>query len=72
MRNRKPKAPAKAPLDRAVAKLGSKTALAAALKITRAAVCQWKHVPSERVGAVSKLTGIPPHELRPDLFSVPA
>jgi DNA-binding transcriptional regulator YdaS (Cro superfamily) len=72
MRNRKPKAPAKAPLDRAVEKLGSKTALAIALKISRAAVCQWDRVPSGRVGAVSKLTGIPPHELRPDLFSVPA
>ncbi|MCO5085119.1 MAG: helix-turn-helix domain-containing protein [Mesorhizobium sp.] len=29
----------------------------------------WKQVPAERVGEVSRATGIPPHDLRPDIFS---
>jgi DNA-binding transcriptional regulator YdaS (Cro superfamily) len=38
------------------------------LEITRGAVAQWDRVPAERIGAVSRITGIPPQILRPDLF----
>jgi DNA-binding transcriptional regulator YdaS (Cro superfamily) len=41
------------------------------LGITRAAVTMWRRVPAERVAAVERVTGIPPHELRPDLFPAP-
>lgn len=37
------------------------------LGITAIAVWKWRKVPFERVPAISRLTGIPPHELRPDL-----
>lgn len=39
------------------------------LEITRGAVAQWDRVPAERIGAVSRITGIPPQILRPDLFA---
>lgn len=42
--------------------------LAGALNITRGAVAQWDQVPAERLGAVSRITGIPISDLRPDLF----
>lgn len=29
-------------------------------------------VPARRVLAVSRLTGVPPHKLRPDIYPVPA
>lgn len=44
--------------------------LAAALLITPGALSQWRKVPAERVGEVSRATGIPPHELRPDIFGL--
>lgn len=37
------------------------------LGITRGAVAQWQRVPAAHVTKVSELTGIAPHELRPDL-----
>lgn len=42
--------------------------LARGLGITRGAVAQWRQIPANRVGQVSKLTGIPPCILRPDIF----
>jgi hypothetical protein len=50
---------------------GGVPALAARLGITPKAIYQWPYVPAERVGAVSKLTGLPAHALRPDLFDAP-
>lgn len=35
--------------------------------ITTAAVSQWRRVPERHVWAVSKVTGIPASELRPDI-----
>lgn len=43
--------------------------LARELGITRGAVAQWEKVPAERIGDVSRVTGIPLHTLRPDLFA---
>jgi DNA-binding transcriptional regulator YdaS (Cro superfamily) len=42
------------------------------LGITRGAVAMWPRIPAERVRRVSEITGIPRHELRPDLWDAPA
>lgn len=48
---------------------GGPSKLAEALgDLSSQAVSQWKRVPAERVIAVEKITGIPRHELRPDLY----
>ena len=43
--------------------------LAREIGITRGAVAQWGRVPAERLGDVSRVTGIPMESLRPDLFA---
>ena len=55
-------------LVRAVEAVGGYAALARALGKTRAGLWQWKRVPAERVLAVERVTGVPRHELRPDLY----
>lgn len=56
--------------------LGGPTKAAEALGISNpSVVLNWRareSIPAERVMAVSKLTGIPPHKLRPDIFTVAA
>ena len=42
--------------------------LAREIGITRGAVAQWDKVPAERIGDVSRVTGISFEVLRPDLF----
>lgn len=51
---------------------GLMTRLAAELGIERGAVAMWKQVPPARVPDVSRITGIPRHVLRPDLWEPPA
>ncbi len=51
---------------------GMVTALARACDISTAAVSQWRQVPAWHVDAVSRVTRIPPQDLRPDLFRKPA
>lgn len=50
---------------------GSRTKIAAALNITCGAVSQWRRIPGEAVLTVEQVTGIPHHELRPDLHLAP-
>lgn len=50
------------------AERGRLTKLATALKITPAAINQWKIIPADKLVAISRETGIPRHELRPDLY----
>lgn len=50
------------------AERGRVTKLAGMLGITHGAISQWERVPAERLGDVSRATGIPPEELRPDIF----
>lgn len=50
------------------AERGRRTALAKAIGITPAAIWQWQKVPAERIGDISRFTGIPLEELRPDIF----
>lgn len=55
-------------LDRVFAAVDNPAELARRLGITRHAVYQWRRVPIERVAEVSRITGIPRSELRPDIF----
>lgn len=50
---------------------GGITRLAAELCISSQAISQWKRVPAERVLDVERITGIPRHELRPDIYPAP-
>lgn len=45
--------------------------VASGLGVTHSAVSQWDRVPAERVVEVERITGIPRHELRPDLHLPP-
>ncbi len=47
---------------------GLRIKIARELGITHGAVSQWRRLPAERVLDVEKITGIPRHELRPDLY----
>jgi DNA-binding transcriptional regulator YdaS (Cro superfamily) len=42
--------------------------VASKLKITAGAVSQWDKIPSSRVLEVERITKIPRHRLRPDLY----
>jgi DNA-binding transcriptional regulator YdaS (Cro superfamily) len=48
--------------------------LANELGVKSPAICKWERgrVPAERVIDVEKLTGVPRHELRPDIYPVAA
>jgi len=61
---------------RAIALAGGAAAMSRALslsgpKITNQAVWQWNVVPISRAREVSALTGIPLHNLRPDVWDAP-
>lgn len=59
------------PLERAKAAVGGAVALGPLVGVTPQAVTQWKRVPPRRVLAVEKATGVPRHELRPDMYPPP-
>lgn len=44
------------------------TELAKSLNVTPSAVTNWEHIPARHLPRVEHLTGIPGHELRPDLY----
>lgn len=60
-------------LGRAKAAVKGNTGLARALagELTPQAISQWKQVPAERVLDVERATGVPRHELRPDIYPPP-
>lgn len=60
-------------LEEAKRAVKGNTGLSRALadKITPQAVAQWKQVPAERVLDVERVTGVPRHRLRPDLYPAP-
>lgn len=47
------------------------TEIAELLGISQPAVSQWTRVPVEHVKIVEKLTGVPRHVLRPDIYDPP-
>lgn len=55
-------------LERAVEAIGSYSAVARLLNLTRQGVQSWDICPPNRVVAISKASGVPRHELRPDLY----
>lgn len=62
-------APDKTPLERAKEAAGGPGGLARALGgITPQAISQWRRVPAERVLEIERVTMVPRHELRPDIY----
>lgn len=55
-------------LQRAIEAAGGLSKLAASLGISKQAVSQWDEVPPLKVLTVEEITGVPRHELRPDLY----
>ena len=55
-------------LRRAIKLVGTSRALAEMVGVTPQALGQWGRVPAGRVLKVEKITGVPRHELRPDLY----
>ncbi|WP_142587807.1 transcriptional regulator [Pseudorhizobium halotolerans] len=55
-------------LERAISSVGSASELARRLRVTPAAVLQWRKVPAERVLEVERISGVSRHDLRPDVF----
>ncbi len=51
---------------------GSVTKLAAALDVAPQAISQWDRAPAMRVLDIERATGVPRHELRPDVYPPPA
>ena len=62
---------ASAALKRGISAIGGPDALAARLGIHAVTPRGWVHCPTARVEAVASATGVPAHELRPDLFPAP-
>jgi DNA-binding transcriptional regulator YdaS (Cro superfamily) len=60
----------KAALNKAGRLVGSMSALAMVLGITKGAVSQWECAPADRVLDIARATkwGVTPHELRPDIY----
>jgi len=58
-------------LSEARRKAGSWTAIAKKIGLSPAAVAKWERCPPWHVPAVSELTGVPRHVLRPDLYEAP-
>ena len=62
------RAQARAALRQAERAAGNKITLALTLGLTRTACYRWRQgVPQKHLAAVSRLFGIPPEQLRPDL-----
>lgn len=64
-------------LERAISRAGNATKLAKKLGLSSMAISHWKKryngvIPSEHVLPIFNLTGVTPHELRPDLYPNPS
>jgi DNA-binding transcriptional regulator YdaS (Cro superfamily) len=59
-----------AALNRAIEKIGL-SQLAKVIGVTPQAISQWDKVPPLRVLDVERATGVPRHELRPDMYPPP-
>jgi DNA-binding transcriptional regulator YdaS (Cro superfamily) len=59
-------------LRKAIDAAGSVTLLAECLGLSVQAVSQWDKIPIERCGDIERLTGVPRHVQRPDIFVRPS
>ena len=63
-------------LEKAIQVAGDATKLAEKLDVSSMTISHWKHrmggtVPQSRVLQIFRVTGVTPHELRPDLYPNP-
>lgn len=63
-------------IDKAITKAGNATRLAQLLTVSAMTVSYWRNryqgvVPADRVLQIYGVTGVTPHELRPDLYPNP-
>ncbi|HLX18415.1 MAG TPA: YdaS family helix-turn-helix protein [Bradyrhizobium sp.] len=58
-------------LKRVISAAGGIGKIATHIGIRQNVVSMWSRVPPKHAVAVAKLTGIPLHELRPDIFPAP-
>jgi len=58
-------------LARAIAAVGTAAEFSRRMGITEQAISQWEIVPILRVLTVERITSIPRHELRPDVYPPP-
>jgi DNA-binding transcriptional regulator YdaS (Cro superfamily) len=63
-------------LDAAIKAAGGKAALARKLNRTKSVIGNWRRrdggIPASVVPEAARVTGLPPHVLRPDLYDPPA
>ena len=60
------------PLPEVFEAAGGIAALADKIGVDRTTPYTWRQVPPHHVRRISQVTGIPKHELRPDLYEPPA
>lgn len=61
----------KSPIEKAVKACNANMSeLARRLGVKVQTIQQWTRIPAERVHDVERVTGIPRHELRPDLYPI--
>ncbi|HGL4396023.1 TPA: transcriptional regulator [Enterobacter hormaechei] len=60
-------------IELAILRSGSASALGALIGVSKMAVSLWrrKGIPAERVLSIYGVTGVTPHELRPDIYPNP-
>lgn len=58
--------------QKAIRAVGKAAELASQLGIKPQAISGWKRIPPLRVLDVERITGVPRHELRPDLYPPPS
>ena len=59
------------PVMRKLREMQLMPAIAVKLNLKRQTPYQWRRVPAEYVLTVADLSGLDPHEIRPDLYPVP-
>lgn len=53
---------------KAIKQVGGPAALGRAIGTTRQAISQWTRVPHNHVLTIERMSGVPRHELRPDIY----
>jgi len=61
----------KSPAVKQIYKANQVSEVARACRITTQAIAQWRKVPYARVLIVERVTGIPRHQIRPDIYPPP-